>query len=321
MKNNPTKQEIEKIVSCCKTITEASGMLGISRKNLSRLLKVYEIPFRTEVARRKKELSYPFVTKEWLIEKWVNTGDSLATIAKKHGISLSLLEYRASSFGLTKNRKYRVDVHKFRDTNDPSVWYLAGLIATDGYVCADSDYIGISMCGESEKALLEDIRNYFKIESPLRHYEYGNVSKECLRISFKGICEYFKDTFNIPLHGKTFSVRVPETFPSEDCAKAYILGCMDGDGCISHIDASPTAVLLTASEDFIQGIIRIIEMYSVCKCTYSMRKYPSVSISGRKNMISFLDWIYSTSCILALGRKKEKYLMVKDIVCSTVQPK
>jgi len=111
--------------------------------------------------------------------------------------------------------------------------------------------------GNSEKDLLVKIANYFELENSISTYN----NKHLLRIAATGIKEFFSSTFNIPIKNKTFELSTPNTFTNSDCLKAYILGCLDGDGCISHLSGlypKPTVVLTTASEDFVKNLINII---------------------------------------------------------------
>ena len=208
------------------------------------------------------------------------------------------------------------------DLSIPEVWYLAGLIATDGYFRCNSTAIAISLCGESEHELLQSILDKFESNNYVKYYKSSNNSYQ-IEISSQRFRNLLISFFNIPEHDKTSFVKVPTNITNEDCIKAYILGCLDGDGCITGINNRKCrAVLLTKSEDFISGLVDIITTYCDCKVIKKYKdNYPMFVISGNKNCLQFLDWVYSTSSTLYLKRKKEKYLKVKDIVCSSMKVK
>lgn len=309
-----SKEEVEEALSKCSSIGKAAELLGISRRKISYFMGLYGLRKKDAKPITEKS-SHSEIDKEWLIEHWVNTSKSLETLAKEYGVTSSLLEYRTNKYGLTKSHKYKINRERLLSKSDANVAYLAGLVATDGYVNTNADFVSISMCGDSEKRLMEDILRYFESDAPISEYTSKGIKKNSIRISCTGIKEFLNDNFGVTSKDKTITLSTPSNFASEDCAKAYVLGCMDGDGCISHIDKSPTVALLTASEDFVIGLKDIIEKYSGCLVHYYDKKpYFSIAIGGRKNVVKFLDWMYSTSSCLRLGRKYEKYIRVKDIV-------
>lgn len=274
--------------------------------------------------KKGENTNHPEIDKEFLITNWLNTSKSLKDLSRELGVNDSLLESRAHRYGITKERKYSINTKKLFDFNNPNVWYLAGLIATDGYTNTNADFIAITLVGDSEKELLSDICKYFEMSSPVAEYSMNGKKKYSIRISAKGVKEFFCTNFGIPSKAKTRTVQVPKNCTDTDCLKAYILGCLDGDGCISHLSGgSPSVVLTTASEGFIRGVIGLIEENFGIRVSYSMQcgKYPTMGVYGKKKVLEFLNLVYSTSACLCLGRKREKYLLVRDIVCSTQQPK
>lgn len=261
--------------------------------------------------------THPEINKDFLISNWVNTPRSLREIALEMNVSESLLERRARTYGVTKHRKYSINEERLFDVHDPNVWYLAGLIATDGYTNTNADFIAITMVGDSEKKLLHDICSYFEISAPVAEYHTSNLVKYSLRISAKGIKAFFSENFGITEQNKTFTVDVPSVIISKDCLKAYILGCFDGDGCISHIkEGHPSVRVTTASEKFIRGLMQLIQSYFNVDVYYSIanHKYPTMGVYGKKNVLNLLNEVYSNSGCLKLDRKYEKYQLVKDIV-------
>lgn len=265
-----------------------------------------------------RKIQVPFVTKEWLIENWINTDKSLNDLSIEIGVNSSLLEQRASRFGLRKEFKHSINKEKLLDFRNPNVCYLAGLLATDGYLNTNSDFVSLTLVGESEKKLLEDILSYFESTDIVRQYRINNSEniRSSIRISCRGIKGFLFENFNIPAKDKTTLLGFPESFFNEDCKKAFLLGCFDGDGCISHFGRrSPTAVLLTKSQKFIDGLYDAISSISNVSCKKGTeRGYPYVRLGGKINVKNFLDWLYSSTSVLRLERKYEKYLQVKDIV-------
>lgn len=319
-KELPPKETLERLANQCRTIREMSDIVGITPKLCSKALNAYGIEFSSAYRYDKPNISHPEIDKDWLVKNWVNTDKSIKAISLEIGVPDSLLEYRISKFGLKKGHKYKINAIKLLNAYDPNVAYVAGLLATDGYVNTNADFVSIRLCGESERNLLQDILNYFESDAPVAYYDSSNKSYS-IRLSCDGVKKFFLDEFNVLASDKTFSVKVPNAFKNEDCAKSYVLGCMDGDGCISHLKHGVDMRILTASEDFAFGLKSIIEQYAKVKVNLQSvkNKFRVVSVGGKQNLIKFLDWVYSTNAVLRLDRKYRRYLEVKDIVCSTVQ--
>lgn len=253
----------------------------------------------------------PDIDREWMIENWVNTSKSLRELAKQEGVSESLMESRRVMFKLEKHFIHPVNREKLFNLQDPHVYYLAGLIATDGYVPKDHDCFEIGLIGDSERELLLSIKEYFESKSPIQSYRYSEgKTNSLLRIATSGLENFLFENFNIPSGAKTYTVGVPIQFTNEDCAKAYLHGCIDGDGYISE-DGRGFG-LTTASENFVRGLHSIILKYTGQDiCFYYEKRngecaYPTISTSCSKSDI-VLGWMYSLSDCFSLKRKEEKF--------------
>ena len=257
--------------------------------------------------RRKR----PDIDKQWFIDNWINTSKSLKQLSVEQNVSLALLDNRSRSYGLKKPIKHPCNTSKLFNLSDPNIWYIAGLIATDGYIVKKWNAFELALTGDSEHRLLQSIAEY--LETTANITQYGKSWR--LRIVAKGLPDFLFSTFNIPAENKTFNVGIPSSFPSESCAKAYIKGCVDGDGSISP--SRYYMRLTTASEKFVLGFNDIIEKYVGIKMSFyyerrNNKRYPTswASLNRAKKL---LDWIYSEET-LCLERKYLNYCKVKDIV-------
>ena len=293
------KETFISLVDKYKCKTDIARALNISVDTVRRIaidLNVH-IPRVSWRKGKKLPVSYCFVDKNWLSEKWVNSERSLSDLSKEYGIPLSVLENRASAYSLKKPYKYPLDKDKFEQLFDPHIWYLAGLIATDGYIPKGQNSVEIDLTGEDELDLLYKICIYFNMKA--RPAKYGKSNR--LRISYPGLNEFLSKSFNLFDGPKTFSVQPPAIFPSEICAKAYILGCIDGDGYIG--DRSKYGFSLTTGSIYlVKGISSIYERYSGIHIPYhdvisDGKTYPCLSATDKKAR-DFLSWVYS---------EKEKY--------------
>ena len=283
---------------------EACKILGISGPTLRRILKEYGID--------AKEDPYSFLTKEWFQSEWQNTTKSLNDLSKEFGIPLSLLESRSSRLGVKKWLKYSINLNKFFDLNDPHTWYLAGLVATDGYLGHSKSSISVGLVGESERHLLEDILSYYESNSSVRCYGHS-VRVE---ITAVGVREFYETNFGIPYKFKTSNITTPKEFPNESCAKAYIRGCLDGDGWIKS--GGKRFSLCTDSDRFVRGVCDVIQTYTGISINFGYEKrrnraYPVLRKSGQSAR-AVLDWVYSLENCFKLERKYICYCKVDDIV-------
>ena len=302
-KINISKECIQEVIKKYPYKKDACNYLGIGIKTLNRLVKEYDLNYPSGNFKRGKSFitNRPDIDKCWLINNWVNTNKSLAELSIQENIQLSTLESRVARYKLVKTFKYHIKDNIF-NLNDINVWYLAGLIATDGYLELNSDAISITLKGESEYNLLTCIAKYFSDDVKVTIYN----DKYVLRFAKNGIKEFFSQQFNIPLTHKTFNLGVPQ-FLNESYAKAYIRGCIDGDGYVGKNKFKLT--LLTASNAFIDGIIENLNNYlnlDIHKIfSYRNNKtkcYPTISCCGLTAK-KVLEWVYDLDNCFKLERK------------------
>lgn len=295
---------------------DAAKYFNMCVDTFNRILKEYDIDYRKYSSKivKHKLNSYIEIDKQWLIDNWINTGKSLRQLSEEFNVPEGTLESRALMFNLKKSYKTPLNYSRFFNIYDLHIWYLAGLIATDGYVPSGGyNAIELSLTGDSEAQLIQEIADYYNAVS-VHHYGRNHV----LRISYPGINKFFEEVFNIPPGPKTFTLQVPKSFPNEQCAKAYFLGCMDGDGCLSSSEFAFS--LTTASEDFVVGLNQILKTYlGISCCVYFEKRegkklYPTISSSCSKAKL-VEQWMYSIidDCFF-LRRKYLRYKQVNDIV-------
>ena len=319
-KINISKEELDNAVKKFNTKEEIADFFGISTPTMSRILKDNNIT--TDIRHYKVKLELldlcSKVSKEYLEENYVNTDKSLREITEELGLPPRSLEKVCAHYQLLKPYKYKFNKDKFYNLQDPNVYYLAGLIATDGSIDSDAKCVYIGLVGESELKLLTDINNYFEYNRPVSiTIKKDNYKIYSISYSDKYIREFYYENFKIPKINKTFTLDFPDYFYNDMCLRAYILGCLDGDGCITHLNKSPDIGILSASEQFMSKLSKTIENKLNINTNYKADKYYSIRIY-KKDAIKFLDWVYEYNGF-RLNRKYEKYLKAKDIVCSAEQ--
>ena len=299
------KSKIQEMINKYPYKKDTCKELGIDIGTLNRLLKEYNLNYPRVSSQKGVShiYQYTYIDKEWLIEHWVNSCKSVKQLSEEEHVPMSIIENRCVKYNLTKHFCYPLNKEKLFNLNDVNVWYLMGLIATDGYVPNKKNAVEISLTGDSEYKLLMDIYNYFELTSPILY----NKNTTRIRFSTEGLNDFLYYNFNIPSGPKTFSVGIPSSFTNEDCAKAYFRGCLDGDGSISKQGKSFS--ILTASESLMKGLQHILNLYigPEYHIRYT-RNFPILSAAGSKSK-KVLDWCYSLKNCFRLDRKFERYLL------------
>ena len=299
------KSKIEQLLHQYKYKKIVCKHLGICIDTLNTLINEYGIEHQRAYNTYERVLDHPEINKEWLITNWVNTTKSMRQLSEEFNVPESLIDSRRTMYKVVKHYKHYINKEKLFDLTDPKLYYLAGLVATDGYVPAKQNAIELSLVGADEEDLLQQINTYYENSNSLVHYGRSDIS--FIRIVCPGLNAFLQTYFSIPDGPKTFTVGVPITFPTEDCAIAYVRGCLDGDGSISK--SGSEVGLTTASEALVRGIKSIIERYIPEHFSYYVDggKYPTLSAGGKKCRL-LLDWVYSLDNCFRLERKYKRYL-------------
>lgn len=113
--------------------------------------------------------------------------------------------------------------------------YWAGLFAADGCIYERGNSKRFSLTfKESDKILLERLKKDLQYKGNITYFKYDNPNYEA-RVSLcftnNKICSDLKKNFNITSK-KTLTLNPPEI--KDINALSYIVGYIDGDGCISR---------------------------------------------------------------------------------------
>lgn len=183
-----SKDIIESEISKNLTLKQSAQNLNTSVDTFKSLCKYHNINWvRKSLKNISRPKIRPDIDKEWLVNNWVNTNKSMHQLAIEENVTEALIDNRRAKYNLVKRFKYIVNKDKLFDLTDPNVYYIAGLIATDGYIPKSSDCFEIALTGESEYELLKDIKEYFESTSDIALY--GNSYR--LRIVAEGIVKFF----------------------------------------------------------------------------------------------------------------------------------
>lgn len=212
--------------------------------------------------------------------------------------------YKAFSLGLKSNGKGEFTGNIFFfDTWSQDMSYILGLICADGYLFKD-----VLTIVQKNKTYLEKIRNIMEFKDiPIRTNKIGISS---LVIRNKIIIDSLK---KIGLMEKKSlilgKVSVPEKFMS-----SFILGYIDGDGCIcSTFDKRRNKNYLEVSMlgsynflNWIQAEINKISGIPNRKIQDTNSKVKKIKY-GSENSVKLCNWLYSSHNGIFLNRKKEVF--------------
>lgn len=260
--------------------------------------------------------------REYLYTNYVDLKRPIQEIARECNVSKSTLEKSLFKLGLTNLRsrlKYSININKI--VPSPEMYYFMGLVATDGYISLKTNRISIRLRNQGAKELLNSLKEYFEFSGNVRVYDRTDYD---LTITSKELIDFLSQN-NIKGDNKTFSVRVPDYFPDEDCARLFLRGVLDGDGNI-HLTKHPSGKIknyefriVTGSLGFMEGLQKLFKQYLNIETPLKVhrvkeKEYPSISLKSSESK-NFYRWVYQGYTTFRLKDKFDKAkLVVEDIV-------
>lgn len=104
-------------------------------------------------------------------------GDSTVKTSKKYGVNNHLISRILEKYNIKRIhngvRKYSLNETYFDEIDTPTKAYILGFFYADGSNCKSKGTIGMSL-QESDKVILERIRNEVGSEKPLEFIDYSN---------------------------------------------------------------------------------------------------------------------------------------------------
>lgn len=237
-----------------------------------------------------------------LLDKYNIHRTTILRILKRNNIEL-----RSSS--ITSRKNFIINFNgDILTTNDA---YILGLIWSDGNLSRNCIEIVLQ---ESDKQILDDISKYVYNKDTLtyrkpRNLIHNNIEYKCkpqvrFRITSKEVANKLRKIGLI--ENKSLICRLPQI--DLKMMPHFIRGLLDGDGCIY------TKNIRSCKVDIISNHIMANEISNIINKTLKIRskvylKTENVStftISGRLQILKFLEWIYKDAD-LKLDRKYKKY--------------
>lgn len=259
----------------------------------------------------------------YLRDEFIEKGKSARQIATQCGVSMSTIEKWIEKFnlyGIKPKTLYSLDTSKIAHT--PIFYYYAGLIATDGYIDKKNHRVNLRMKNKGVDTVLRHLKDYFCFTGEVRCYK-GSYD---LTITSQELIDLLL-SLNVTDTNKSFTVGVPNSFPSEDCARMYMRGVLDGDGNVGIVHMQNGKIglrgfrLTKGSATFIEGLCRVLYDYLTISTSPVYRKfgngntYPSLEMRVADTRI-FYKWVYQGYVDYRLPEKfNVAKSLVEDIVC------
>ena len=302
-----------------KSQKKIADIYGVSSTVISRILKKCSVPCSSI---KIKEAEYNNIVKLY------QDGFSLKEIGNRYNVCEGTIMKVLERKGIQRrppevtSRKYSFDEHYFDNIDTPNNAYILGMLYADG--CNYEKNHGIRLeLQEKDKEILEKINKELKNEKPLKFYERSKVQ------------EGTQDTYTIEVFNKHFADTlaskgvVPRkslilTFPdwmNAELHPFFILGYIDGDGCISK-DPSRALLQITGTKEFCQSVADIfvkelkIDKYNIYNNPIESGKNVfNLNIWGFSRVKIILDWLYKDSELYL----QRKYNIYKSVYCDKTQ--
>lgn len=246
-----------------------------------------------------------------------------ADLAKEYPISCTAInallrrnDYKVKSQSELQ-RKYPIKEDFFDAIDNEEKAYILGLLYADGCNHTKRNSVILSL-KEDDKEILDKITAIIQPTKPLQCIDLSKRKKT------KGF-ENSQNQYKLVIANKHISERLVElgcgkakthtlTFPTEEQVPKYLIrhfirGYFDGDGGVS--DGKRCKVNIIGTIDFIKKIQIILfnELsFSPTKLTDRWKEREtnirSLGIAGRKQCISFRDWLYNDATIFIERKKK-----------------
>lgn len=289
----------------------------------------YNISYSTcyRISKRLHLINRPIRTIN-LIKEY-HQGCSTKELATKYNTSevnvRSLI--KNAGYEMRKNR-YIYNTSYFHNVDTEHKAYFLGFIYADGNVSSNSMSLGVR---DYDIHILESFKSELESNKPIKHiYIKGGFNGKSpntvthmvkYEMSGKNLIEDLKK-YGI-VENKTKIIKFPQNLPNH-LIRHFIRGYFDGDGCFSTYNTitrknnkeynnTKYEVSFVGTIDFLLAVKYHIEKETTSKCNNVLyQRYKdrqdnirSLKITGKRNVIPFLKWIYTDSNIY-LNRKKEK---------------
>lgn len=315
-----TQEQIDYLIDnyCYKTNEEIGKKIGRSGQAVS--YKAFELSLSINEDWSDDEIN---IIKTNYLNKTMNELQQLL-----HGKTKGDILACCHKLGLTRTKKTCVrDFFNVIDTEEKAYWL--GFMFADGYISyseknmkkgqvATAYCTGIKLQWSDRdhlKKFNKSINGNYKVFKEISRPDgFRKKTTEAAKIlvysqqMYNDLNKYFD-------RDKTYTAKFPDI--PDNLMRHFIRGYFDGDGCLSLLDEKIYVKFLGASEEFHEGLKKVLEKNNFMFISSSqINSYGTtmyyISINRNEEKIKFLNWIYQ-DCNIYLDRKYEKYLNCKKL--------
>lgn len=221
---------------------------------------------------------------------------------------------------------YKIDESFFEKIDTEHKSYFLGIIFADGYLHEKRNYMSLTL-QETDIDILNKLKICIGTDKPLQYIkrkEKNTKNQYRLLISRKKV---IKDLINYGVYQNKSLTCTPFKLNNinDELKKHFIRGYFDGDGSVTYyktrnsINSTINICCTIEFYDFFSSYIdKLLQIKTVKSKRFKDDKNCfDLRICGNRNVITFLDYIYS-DCDIFLNRKWYKFQTFKKIYSKTV---
>ena len=268
---------------------------------------------RRPILRKKIQIS-----DEPKIVEMYQQGLSAPEIAHQFGVAHTLILRYLEKNGIDRrsaeecHRIYpiREDFFDVIDTQEKA--YFLGFLYADGGNNKDANFVRVDLA-RKDKDILEKLASLIYLEEPLQHIKDQNREKEYkgqkviyhtsyFNINSKYICHKLEE-LGCPA-AKSLVITFPKWLVDPELQRHFIRGYYDGDGGVSLTDVKERGAhtRMVSTFEFCQSMHKIISKETGIQFgepynDVDDKNVYSIHLSGNRQVVHFLDWLYKNATI------------------------
>lgn len=221
--------------------------------------------------------------KDYLYKEFIINHRMVKDIAQECGVSIGSIEQYLKRYGIKRgNIKYRLNEAKL-DTTNPIFMYYCGLISTDGYMDKAVNRVSLRCSNLGCDRVFEKIKEYLEWEGSITKY------RKCYDITPTStkLKEILISVGVSPL-GKIHN-EFPKEFYSQDCARMFFRGLLDGDG---NVREKGVFRIIISNKEYLEKFSEYVnKTLGTSTEVKPDRKYWKIEMRQHDSKV-FLDWVY-----------------------------
>ena len=221
--------------------------------------------------------------KDYLYKEFIINHRMVKDIAQECGVSIGSIEQYLKRYGIKRgNIKYRLNEAKL-DTTNPIFMYYCGLISTDGYMDKAVNRVSLRCSNLGCDRVFEKIKEYLEWEGSITKYrKCYDITPTSMRLK-----EILISVGISPL-GKIHN-EFPKEFYSQDCARMFFRGLLDGDG---NVREKGVFRITISNKEYLEKFSEYVnKTLGTSTEVKPDRKYWKIEMRQHDSKV-FLDWVY-----------------------------